>query len=275
MKDSEKNDVSFLTKFLTNPLNVLILGLLSALVVLGFYFHQFNDELSGNQEHWGQFGDFVGGLLNPTFGFLALLTLVATLGMQVKEFRDSVTELKNSANALNKQNESLERQNFEASFFHMLKLHNDIVDAIDLHQSNGKVIKGRDCFRNFSNRLATSLGKYQNYNDFLIKYDNFYLGSEHEIGHYFRFLYQLVSFVDKSAVSDKKFYVNLIRAQLSSHELNLFFYNGLSSYGKDKFKPLIEKYALLKHLAIEGIEENLIRLYDAGAYGGVYPESRL
>lgn len=261
--------------FLTNPCNVFMLGLLLASGVLGFYFFQFQDGLSRNQEHWGQFGDFVGGLLNPTFGFLALLTLVATLRMQVKEFRASVTELKKSADALNKQNESLERQNFEASFFHMLKLHNDIVDATSLHQSDGKVIKGRDCFISFTNSLHSSLGDFKDYDSFLNDYDLFYLGSEHEIGHYFRFLYQLINVVERSAVSNKKFYGNLIRAQLSSHELELLFYNGLSGYGKDKFKPLIEKYALLKHIAIEGIEAELIKLYDLGAYGDVYPKSRL
>ncbi|MEG0890017.1 MAG: putative phage abortive infection protein [Bacteroides sp.] len=73
--------------------------------------------------------------------------------------------------------------------------------------------------------------------------------------HYFRHLYRIVKFVDESPLlaggfDDKYQYVSMVRAQLSRHELVWLFYNGLSNNGKDKFKPLIEKYSLLKNLRI-------------------------
>jgi hypothetical protein len=52
--------------------------------------------------------------------------------------------------------------------------------------------------------------------------------------------------VKNSNVHDKHFYTNLVRAQLSSQELLLLFYNALSDFGNEKFKPLIEEFALLK-----------------------------
>ena len=57
-------------------------------------------------------------------------------------------------------------------------------------------------------------------------------------------------FVDEAEL-DKEYkleYQKFVRAQLSSVELNLLFYNALSSFGRERFKPLIEKYALLEQV---------------------------
>lgn len=46
-------------------------------------------------------------------------------------------------------------------------------------------------------------------------------------------------------------YASIVRATLSQYELVLLFYNCLSSNGKEKFKPLIEKYAIFNNLRVE------------------------
>lgn len=79
-------------------------------------------------------------------------------------------------------------------------------------------------------------------------YEVFYKQHEAELGHYFRSLYNVVKFVKNSDVTDKRLYTNLVRAQLSSHELLLIFYNCLSGLGREKFKPLVKEFDLLKHL---------------------------
>ena len=91
------------------------------------------------------------------------------------------------------------------------------------------------------------------------------------LGHYFRQLYNIIKFVDKSKLIEKNergFYTNLIRAQLSSVELGLIFYNGLSKRG-EKFRILIEKYALLKGISPDVLAIEIHKqLYDEkGAYG--------
>lgn len=59
------------------------LGLLVLLGAVGFYAGQFADGgLSIDQAAWGQFGDFVGGTVNPILGFLTLVAVVATVMMQ-------------------------------------------------------------------------------------------------------------------------------------------------------------------------------------------------
>ena len=79
---------------------------------------------------------------------------------------------------------------------------------------------------------------------------------EHRKGsldHYFRNLYHIVKFVDQNAPSDTaSAYTAILRAQLSTPELLLLFYDGLSTHG-EKFNPLIRKYDLLQQLAPEEV----------------------
>ena len=83
---------------------------------------------------------------------------------------------------------------------------------------------------------------------------NFLTDISRRLVHTFGNLYNVVKFVDRSDFprdyKTKKFYTNLIRAQLSRDELGLLFYNCLSDRGA-KFKKLVEKYALLKYLPFE------------------------
>lgn len=81
------------------------------------------------------------------------------------------------------------------------------------------------------------------------------------LGHYFRHLFNMVNFIDKSDFTDKydkkEFYVKLIRSQLSDYEQILLYYNSLSTLGYDwnlplgekkiKDMSLIGKYRLLKN----------------------------
>lgn len=50
-------------------------------------------------------------------------------------------------------------------------------------------------------------------------------------------------------------YASIVRATLSQYELVLLFYNCLSSNGKEKFKPLIERYAIFNNLRVELLAE--------------------
>lgn len=67
---------------------------------------------------------------------------------------------------------------------------------------------------------------------------------------YFEHIYHMLEFVDSvdsSAMINKIFYMNLMRAQLSSSQLFLLFYHGLSKYGT-QLKPLVEQYHLLERM---------------------------
>ena len=105
-------------------------------------------------------------------------------------------------------------------------------------------------------------------------YEEFFAVYEPNIGYYFRHLYNVIKFVDENEFFNeetskkKKSYINLIHAQLSSNELGLLFYNYRSSQGISKFKPLVEKYALLKDMDSKTLLSSGHRsYYDESAYG--------
>jgi hypothetical protein len=119
----------------------------------------------------------------------------------------------------------------------------------------GHPVAGCKAFQNFYNALQSiwknaGIGGANDFEKIQTAYARFYQSHESEIGHYFRTLYHIVRFVDQSPMTDeeKHNYEKFLRAQLSSSELLLLFYNGLSKYGWKKFKPLIEKYALLEQV---------------------------
>ena len=106
-------------------------------------------------------------------------------------------------------------------------------------------------------------------------YDHYFHLHHSDLSHYFRNLFHIVKFVERSSVSQKdKFeYVRMLRAQLSNYELVLIAYDGLHDYGKE-FYPLIEKYELIKSLN----DENRLpdhyekRIVDIGILTTGYPK---
>lgn len=99
-----------------------------AAFVVGIYIVQFGGALSPDMEHWGLTGDYIGGILNPVFGFLALIALLMTIALQSKELAASREELKHSRIALQdskniatRQAEHFETQAKKEDVYRMIK----------------------------------------------------------------------------------------------------------------------------------------------------------
>ncbi len=228
----------------------------------------------------GVFGDSF-GVLTSLFSGLAFAGMIITilmqrdeLGLQRKELELTRNELAGQREQQIAQNETLRKQNFENTFFELLKLFNDITNSIDIDEGKQE-FRGRDCFQKFNERF------HRLYNNLInnkkeepgIKlleqsYTSFHAGNQSDVGHYFRSLYNIIKFVHNSEIEDKKFYTNLVRAQLSSFELVMLFYNCLSSLGNESFKPLVEKYNLLQNVPKGHIlhQETYIPLYEQEAF---------
>ena len=119
---------------------------------------------------------------------------------------------------------------------------------------------------------ASDEGRQDLLERFNSKHEEFFAEYQSSIGHYFRNLYNVVKFVHEhdfpKKFEKKKAYTNLIRAQLSSNELVLLFYNCLSNRGS-KFKTLVEEYSLLEDTPLEeDIHKKLKELfYKKSAFG--------
>ncbi|UGU15966.1 putative phage abortive infection protein [Sinomicrobium kalidii] len=136
------------------------------------------------------------------------------------------------------------------------------------------IIKGRDIFKLTYDELKEKLGDKKAIESINIDYMEFYESVQTDFGHYFRNLYRIIKLVDQTEFhshseldvdpngitrierlgytqpnyNTRYKYTSIIRAQLSDYELLWLFYNGLSEKGNEKFKPLIEKYSILKNL---------------------------
>lgn len=253
---------------------ILVIFLLAAIVASGsvFYCAIAYPEQAIQKGPWG---DFVGGTLNPILTFFSFMGILVSIALQRQELSLSRKELERSANALEKQIASIEYQNFEATFFQMLNTYNSIVESIDLVNSETKrETRGRDCFRVFYTRLnkiyreniKKSQGKHRESATLRLSYYTFWKDNQLELGHYFRFLYNVFRFLDETPVS-RPHHGKLLRAQLSDQELLLLFYNCLYDHGRN-FRKYAVKYELFDNLpTVRLLEDDHIKLMDKAAFG--------
>lgn len=107
----------------------------------------------------------------------------------------------------------------------------------------------------------------------LAAYRDLYTAHQHEIGHYFRTLYHVVKFVDAAdagVIPDKQRYASIVRSQLSSPELKMLAFNGLT-HGREKFKPMMERYGMLKQMPTDSLIDSLRSQYATGAFQSERP----
>ncbi len=234
-----------------------------AIIILSFAFvfcfPKYNQVLN-------DFGTFVGGTVASLWSLAGLFFIyVAFLGqkqqlilqqLEIKfsqiELKATRLELEGQKEQMMEQNATLKHQRFENTFFQLVNIHTSIVSSMDLRKIANKSIiaEGRDCFNNFYQRLQGKINNPEvaSLKDTLKAYKSFFIDNQNDLGHYFRNLYHIIKFVATSDLENKKTYTNFVRAQLSSYELVLIFYNCLSGYGTEKFKPFIEEFSLLKNM---------------------------
>lgn len=234
----------------------------------------------------GTFGDMFGAV-NSLFTGMAFVGVIYAILLQRHEVGLLQEELRRTKDIFDaqqdlaaKQAENLKVQLFEGTFFNYFNVFTGLVEALDLRSGKRTdstvVSKGKDVL---STKLGDILDNAKRINGGFLgstvpkeltdkAYDYVYKNSKADLGHYFRTLYNLIKFVDGSDVQNKKLYTNLIRAQLSDDEAVLLFFNGLSSNGVEKFKPLIEKYSLLKNVDQSSkLIRDVVEEYLPSAYG--------
>lgn len=246
---------------------LLVFSALVVVIWIGYFYFISNYLFPNDLSSSGLFGDMFGGI-NALFSGMAFAGIILTIYLQKRELalqREELVlqreelfltrkEIKGQKEQLEAQNKTLKHQNFENTFFQLLALHNQIVEAMKFGQP---ATTGRACFKHWYGKIEDYFndhGRRNTHRDLSerdyanVVYKVFKDNFQNYVGHYFRTLYNIFKFINNSDVENKTLYANLVRAQLSSYELALIFYNCLSSIGRDKFKPLVEEYGVLKHI---------------------------
>ncbi len=223
-----------------------------------------------NKEAFGQFGDFITGVVGSIWALAGVILFyialkeqrkdiqinrdalekqIEALQLQSKEFSFQTKELEASRKIYTTQSKILKKQQFESTFFALLNVYTDITR--DLYSTQ----------KFFENNVDSLCQRFQvnedNENDpqtlhtaSIEVYEDIYFQDKNSFAHYFRSLYRIVRFIeDSSSLTDKEqfFYAKIVRSQLREQELLMLFYNAHTVYGRN-FQPFILKYNLLKHL---------------------------
>lgn len=217
----------------------------------------------------GVFGDSF-GVLNALFSGLAFGGLLITVLYQREDLVLTKEELKLTR-------EEIKAQHLETTFFHMLRLHQDVVAGIDLQRQTNKgqqETRGRDCFRVFQHRLERTYEdekkKDQNGDErafVTTAFNSLWEQSQSDLGHYFRGLYNVFKYLSEHDFNDKKQYGNIARAQLSDYELVVLLYNCLSERGRN-FVRYAKEFAIFDNLDISLLlNKDHVRFLDLEAFG--------
>lgn len=209
----------------------------------------------GDNLKLGEFGDFLGGVLNPILTFLMFFGLIITIILQKNELSLARREFKRTADALNCQSLTSQQQVIETTFFNLLKIHGEIVESLKINQDLlacwiiQKNASGRAVFSAVVSLLYEEDDEEKTFEN----YCSFQDSENHLLGHYFRNIYQVLKFISESnlPLSQQHRYSRLLRAQLSADELALLFFNCICpSVDSGEFKSLVIKYKMLEHLRI-------------------------
>lgn len=221
----------------------------------------------------GTFGDFFGGVLNPILTFGTLIGLAITVLMQRVQLKEARVEA-------NRNGVSQQLQAFETTFFNMLYLHaenarhltfDQAVFPVETHAKLNlfhkvvglasrapkatDLVHGRAVFA--AVLKATARSDFQTQPQ-IEAYRMLQIDHNDVLGHYFRHLYQILDHVDRFKIDGqlvafemRKRYSNILRAQLSSHELAVLLLNCVERMVDDgAFIKKVIHYQLLEHLPV-------------------------
>ena len=284
---SKKRFLLWLRKNLLSVMIIMVLVLFLTNLCLIF--------LPFDENERGTFGDQFGAV-NALFSGLAFAGLIYTiilqrhdlklqrrdLRLQREELALTRKEMEEQTAEFEKQNETLKIQRFENTFFNMMSQFQEVVNNLSVMVTTSGGIyesKGRDVFQaQFEKTVvyvdlkneAKNKARFRGMKGALEKYNlDGYLYSDTPtcFDHYFRLLYRILKFVKTTSLvttyEEEYEYTAMLRAVLSRYELVWLFYNGLT-YGEDKLKPLIERYAMLSNLRTDMLA-NCSEI-DEGAY---------
>ncbi len=206
----------------------------------------FDTDLPIDSTKWGQFGDFVGGILGAILSLIGVMLVTWTF---------------------KKQNATAETQRFNDLFFGLLNLYQSQI--AELFSGPNEIKKGSDIYIQkctnkdfFDSEKRNIYTKFQTQesllDDYLVinreeakkEYMCFYIDRP-TIGACFRTIYRIYDLIDSSQMSEdnKRNYLKIIRAQLTESELFFLKYNAMTYYG-EQFNNYIYKYNILKHLPL-------------------------
>lgn len=266
--------------------------LFAAVIIIWFLAWHLTGSSFSSWDVRGTFGDMFGAI-NSLFSGLAFAGVIFAIFLQRKELELQRKEVVQTRKELRGQKEAQEKQNFDNTFFQLVRFQNEIVNSINLTKKGMQTpfpnlnlpteeLFGRDCFEYLYEIYSKQYFRlFEATNDehrekIHKSYEQFFKKYQSDLGHYFRNLYNIFRIIDSSSynLDQKKFYSSIIRGQISNYELLLLFYDGLWASGYN-FIQYIVRYELFDNMPMYRlINQEHIQLYEDKAYGDQLVDKR-
>ena len=226
-----------------------------AMIILFSLNREFDNKYPIDNDLFGTYGDFIGGVVGTIVAFYSAFLLVKTLQSQ-ENVNQSVIETNNQISiASGKELYNTLLEVFNNKFERFMTCYQKAIDNYVIEKNN-ELLMGRKAFEKIASEFICN--DFINNNDYLrrtqsaiSKYMDFYSNNRLYLAVHFRMLYLLTSLVSTSGLetNDKVLYAKLIRGQLSESEMTMLRYNCHSEYGV-KMQKYCNEFNLIKHLPV-------------------------
>lgn len=240
--------MSFIS-FLSKHILAIVLTVAVIFAILFALHREYDLAYPFDEELFGNYGDFIGGLLSV----VSIYLLVETLKEQRATSNEQRLFTEKQQALVEKQQKNANEQQINTLFFDLLKhLQREVAD-LNITTENGQYTN-KDFFEELRRELQRNFTSTIRYKENILRAGNHYFklyAKNPRLGSYFRLLYRLCEIIHQSELSgaEKVKHIKILRAQLTYSELLLLRYNAQNQHGK-KFTEYINEYNLLKHLPI-------------------------
>lgn len=268
-----------------NDKTIINWGIASALIILVLWGITYLLLVDKEPDDRGTLGDMF-GTINALFSGLALAGIIFTILLQRKELGYQRDELRETRKEFKIQNETLRQQRFENTLFQLIGIHHEVIDKLSFQPQglgvNLDIVEKREMLAQAVKDLQAQLKSAliedstdekskitksvepqtfeEAYEKLTKGYHKFYFELYKQVlSHYFRNIYHVFKFIYTSDLikpEQLKFYSSIARAQLSSDELFLIFYNSLiPDLGYPNFLFLAKELDIMQNFDFELISE--------------------
>ncbi len=248
------------SKHIKIGLTIFIIIIIVALICFLHQFPCFDLDYPIDSERWGQFGDFIGGVLGTIITLISIIFLYNAFIQQqltndkTQEANDELKKQSQQATIFNKQ------QLFDSNFNLLLDLYRNTTS--NYKSSSESIPNGKASMSNLVSSFisSTTFDNNEGYTKRTTKalnvFNDFFAKNMTIVNAHMRILYQIFNLLETDDIEDcyKIRYTKLLRSQMTDEELILIRYNCMTERGRKMQLPVFQ-YNILKHIPFLGLFE--------------------
>jgi hypothetical protein len=226
---------------------VKCVGAMAALALLAYIanFAYFQPApISAEPSHWGVFGDFLGGILNPVVAVCTLIGVWTAVKLQREEL-EKVNE------TVEKQNKLIQAQNTDAMFFRYLSVYSHCLAGIKLTSGpqgdpNPSIFSGADAIWKVLKHFPAVTEQPEQIDWTPIDSDDYLRNSFFGWGATVSAVVALAQFVDRLEAESKASYANLLSLSIESTVWRIVYFHYVRGLSPE-IARLVSELDLMRH----------------------------